>query len=472
MVDTRCLPFPRLNKPPILTAAATFDERTHDMIIQLAEELGLPRDTSNDILRALELKKDELNRKVVDKPEPPAKRARFGFRPELGGIPNYNSAVTVLLIALCPNITTLRFHQIDIETPLGQFLVLNNYGQLPKPFLLKLKHVQHHPVTGFLEDSRFYAYLRTLDDFRYVHRLPAVQSFSLEGFEDYQPDETEFPRKTSGITKITISHSDMSGEMIGSIMLIPKKLREFSLSTYGLMNTDGGTSVIDRRTIATCLREHRDCLKLLDLDAVVSGSHAYHDSDEECFHSSEKDEESSDTQAVIGTREWCLQQDKKDCSQGRLWADEPANSREYPPRGIGSLNEFTALTHLSIRIGLLLGYNDTGVSLARNQTSTTHKLIDLLPPNLEFLCFYGYRKGERPEVDEQVQELRYNRVERFPNLSEIQGVDEHIPGVPGSFRGDNIREEDLWVRPREGFDWLEVSTPSTSPAHDSGKTAT
>lgn len=355
IVEPGCPSLLWLKEPPVPTAPVAFDERTHSLIVRFAEELGLPQETTNVVLRALDLKKRELKGEEPDEPEPPAKRARFPFFARRRGIPNYDSTATMLLIALCPNITNLRFYNVDSETPLGQFLVLNNYGQLPRPFLRKLKHVQLHPLNP--EDSRFYAYIRTLHDFRYVHRLPAVQSFSLEGFEDYQPDETEFPRKTSGITKINIDHSDMSSAMIGGIMLIPRELHEFSLSIYGLMNTDGGTSLIDRRTIAKCLLEHRHCLNVLDLDATVGGpSYRCKENDDPLFDSSDEDEEAPDTQAdagAIGTREWCLQQDRKDSSHKRLWADEPANRREYPARGIGRLHEFTALTHLSIVSGPL-----------------------------------------------------------------------------------------------------------------------
>jgi hypothetical protein len=354
IVDLRCSSCPWLNEPPVPSASVTFDERTHALLVQFAKNLGLPQDTANAIVRALELKERELKGEAPDEPEPPAKRARFLWIDPRGYIPDYDCTVAMLLIALCPNIRTLRFYNVSSETPLGQFLLLNNYGQLPKPVLQKLKHVHLHPVN--LEDERFYDYIRTLDDFRYVHRLPAVQSFSMEGFEDYQPDEIDFPRKTSGITKINIGHSDMSGEMIGCIMLIPKQLREFSLSLYGLLNTDGGTSMIDRKTIAKALLEHRHCLQVLDLDATVSGPGYPGEGDGEPLSDSSDEDEASDPQAdesAIATREWCLQQDKKDSSHGRLWADEPANRREYPHYSIGRLHEFTALTHLSIVSGPL-----------------------------------------------------------------------------------------------------------------------
>lgn len=336
-------PYTRLDGPPVDTGAQEFNDELHDSIVEYTKSLDLGDGTTDKMLQALDLTKRRL--KGEEPEEPLAKRPRLSVFRIPAEIPNYDSAVAVLLISLCPNIVTLRIYNVWSESPLGQFLLKNNYGLLQKPALQKLREVQLHPVN--CQDDRFYDYLRTMDYFRYFHRLPALNSLSLEGFEDYQAEDTLFPPKTSsGIKKVHIGHSDMTGEMISNIMLIPKTLEEFSLSTYGLMNCDGGTSMLHAKTLGKGLLQYRRCLKVLDLDARVTGYHSSSDDDDD----SEDAEQEPDQKKgyAIGSGEWYLLQDTKESDGATLLADDPAKAREYPAQSTGSLHDFTALTHLSI----------------------------------------------------------------------------------------------------------------------------
>lgn len=106
------------------------------------------------------------------------------------------------------------------------------------------------------------------------------------------------------------------------------------------------------------------------------------------------------------------------------------------------------------RIGLVLGYNDIN-TYGTPTPSASYRLVDALPPNLEFLRLYGYKRGQFPNIDAHVTELLEKKDERFPRLKGIEGVDEFLPGVPGQY-GPEPDEEDVWKRPKGNLDWLEV----------------
>ena len=111
-------------------------------------------------------------------------------------------------------------------------------------------------------------------------------------------------------------------------------------------------------------------------------------------------------------------------------------------------------TRLAQRIGLLLGHEDRKNFKQRNYDFPV-RLIDSLPPNLEFLRLYCYRKGTSLEVDIQVRELMDVKEQRFPHLAVVEGVDEFLPGVAGTY-GPEPHEDNVWVRPESGLDWAEA----------------
>ena len=107
---------------------------------------------------------------------------------------------------------------------------------------------------------------------------------------------------------------------------------------------------------------------------------------------------------------------------------------------------------------MLLGYNDTFTEQTKLKPSAGYRLVDALPPKLESLRLYGYQKGQYTVVDDQVAELLEKKSELFPNLVDIEGVDELIPGVPGTWDPEP-GEEEVWKRSTENLDW-EVVAPA------------
>lgn len=58
-------------------------------------------------------------------------------------------------------------------------------------------------------------------------------------------------------------------------------------------------------------------------------------------------------------------------------------------------------------------------------------------------------------IDDHVRELLEKKADRFPKLREIEGVDEFLPGVPGTY-GADPDDEHLWVRSKENLHWVEA----------------
>jgi len=87
--------------------------------------------------------------------------------------------------------------------------------------------------------------------------------------------------------------------------------------------------------------------------------------------------------------------------------------------------------------------------------SASYRLVKALPPQLESLRLYGYKKGDVAAVDEQVTELLEKKSELFPNLTQIEGVDEPIPAVSETWDAEP-GEDEVWERLPENLDWITI----------------
>jgi hypothetical protein len=298
------------------------DDSMQERVVKHAQSLGLGDELALQLSEALDLSTLRYN----------------DYNGELAENYSFDVAVATLLISLCPNIVTLRVDDVDLTSPLGQFLMKNNYGMLAKPVLQKLREVQLHPVNCL--DNREYARIQSIDHIRYFHRLPAINTLSMEGLEEFDSIVDYFPPKSSpGIKEIRMSHVDMSAEMVGTLIRIPKTLEKYSLSTNGLQNQYGQGSTLDAETLAKCLSEHKAWLRELDIDAAV------------CRPYNDKVDRFEEELKVKNMSKWYFVLDQRDGSSDLPLRvedlDLPATSK-YPARSIGSLDDFRALTRLSI----------------------------------------------------------------------------------------------------------------------------
>jgi hypothetical protein len=87
----------------------------------------------------------------------------------------------------------------------------------------------------------------------------------------------------------------------------------------------------------------------------------------------------------------------------------------------------------------------------------------MLPPSLEYLCLYGYARGESPDVDEHIDELLAKRDKKLPNLKVIKGIDERVRDIKDilyDMAVAEVNKDELYVR-GEGFEsgWKKVEEP-------------
>ncbi len=97
-----------------------------------------------------------------------------------------------------------------------------------------------------------------------------------------------------------------------------------------------------------------------------------------------------------------------------------------------------------------------GHRLHDDHRSPPFRLVDALPPSLEYLCLYGYVRGLSVDVDAQVDELMARRAARLPRLAEIRGVDETVEDLAARYGGGEPSEETLWQRPEIDLDWVRA----------------
>ena len=360
------------------------------------------------------------------------------------------ATITALLLSLCKNVETLYFEDM-YRGLLRNYLLASNYGLTSRPALQRLRHVAFHPTRSFPEDDRWYADIDFLNIIRCIHRLPKLESLTMEGVAEGEVEDGEpFPAKTSrGLKRISLRHMDIHPNLLHTIVRIPAGLEELSLSFGGLWAVDGYGGNLEPATLGKALRQHKKTLRVLDLDmgsAIISNfigrwpeedeEPGYYDTDNKYY--------------------------QMDLAEGEmpLYADQLRD--EHETFAIGSLTDYAALTRLSISIEAMtvrrFYYSPDTPQLIEKPE---YRLINTLPPNLEYLCLYDYEKGKSPRVDGEVAELMENKSERFPKLKEIVGVDKPELGVftdrPDAPRGRRCPEEMLWEWPEDHLDgtWVE-----------------
>ncbi|KLP01908.1 uncharacterized protein LW94_2577 [Fusarium fujikuroi] len=385
----------------------------------------------------------------------------YGFK--LQKESEFSIAMIILLFSLCENIPTLYIAEY-LQQPVLEYMLKANYAQMKSPPLQKLKNVRF--FAGAQMDERFYSTFNILEFMQLIHRLPALESVAMDGLSDYQADRTFFVPGTGNMKRLEITHCDISSGILDVMISIPKALEEFKLSIGGLMTLDGADNSSEPFYIARALSTHRQSLKVLDIDVDVgTGADALGWDFDRNYEEEEGD----------GTS-WEIQDQLDQYGRDRLSLDKEISTGHKMDSGneylvtIGSLHDFPHLTHLSIGIMPLLGEYDgwqppfrIKEPPYRLEKPAPYRLVDMLPPSLEYLCLYGYAQGENPDVDEHIDELLARRNEKLPNLKVIKGIDERVRDIKDILHDmavEEVDEDERYVR-GEGFEsgWKKVEEP-------------
>ncbi|KAI0816135.1 hypothetical protein GGR55DRAFT_685794 [Xylaria sp. FL0064] len=302
-----------------------------------------------------------------------------------------------LLLFLCPNIEVLKYE--EGSTVIEDILRRNNYGLLPSQYLQKLRDVTLLPTDNFiLGDERFYVNMDILAMLWLFHRLPAIESLSVDavGAPFDAGYISHFPPATSNLKRIYVGHSMHGTDVIGTLIGVPKRLEEFTFTIGGRASSDGGHALTFAETIGKALYSHKSSIRKLDLDI---------------------------DEHIIGK--------------------EPSYDEDEDEDDIG--------------IKVLLGET----SRDSNGEDAPFRLAEALPKSLEYLLIRGYERGKVARHDAQIDEFLASRRDRFPALKEVHGIDEMIPSAVSILSPDKNYDQ-LWQPEISDEEWMEAPGPTGS----------
>ncbi|KAI2741283.1 hypothetical protein DTO013E5_8386 [Penicillium roqueforti] len=311
------------------------------------------------------------------------KRAKV-HRRNVGGEAFIIQALVTILIVVSPNIVTMKVDQPRgrsysniMDFPLVKLLRQANASPENKSYLRNLRSLHLSETTvphyaGFRFSLDFERCLRLFDT------LPSIESVRSHGDKEGDDGKLEFKEKSSNISKISLSCTAASSLYFANLIWSCKILTNFTARMCG------SVSIFSPKAFIKALCAHKKTLEILD----VSLTYEIDPFDED-----------------IG---------------GGEWGDDHFNRHGGPfERGIrdaerefyqliwtqaGSLKEFVALKRVSLDIDFLL-YSAAGVRSGPYKERKRFRLINCLPPGLEYLCVRKYQTGNNDEHDGHINGL-------------------------------------------------------------------
>ncbi|VUC29246.1 unnamed protein product [Clonostachys rosea] len=427
---------------------------TGDLVREHVRSLGLGDRETKGMLHALRLWVNRQETPANWQPGDSESSEPHYLHDEFAGF------AAVVLLSLCKNLSTLHIAppMSGFSPMLEDYFLKTNYGMLQEPGLQNLTKVQVLPGMWWGEET-VYGQLEFLRLFQYFHRLPAINTISIDSLQEYQSHYTTFIPRTGNMKTLKLDHVDMDNSFLTLLISVPKVLVELKVSLGGKEHIDGGNPMIYPQSIGRALAQHKETISALDLDLDLCVSEFV------C-----KDKVRDDSNDEISDEDSDIEEFGRDYykidQESRLAVEKISTAAESYGWTIGSLHDFTSLTQLSIGVYTLLGPPDSrGERLARQPP---FRLIDALPPKLESFCLYGYKKGENLDIDEHVNEFMINREARFPSLNEVRGIEEEVPSVAQLFpevsfldrMSSGIDEEEenshYWKTPEFPEEWKPV----------------
>ncbi|KAM0281706.1 hypothetical protein ACHAO9_010546 [Fusarium lateritium] len=436
---------PRKHKADDVPLEHRIRDEAHFALQEYIHGLALPKDTIADFVAAVDQKRREVMGWSVCDGD--SKCGSLSF--ETVGI--------ALLLSFCENISTLYLAEGLLKSDAVEYMLKTNYGEIKNPGLQKLKHVYFmtsSDTMSDLVDSLEYGKLEILRYMQLVHRFPALESVAMDALQEYhRPDYRFFVPHSGNMKKLEITHCDIPSESLARMISIPKFLEEFKLSVGGLRTTDEVSPLVQSSQIGKALAVHRDTLRVVDVDIDVALDRT---ADYPISEDNDEDEDEDEEERACRTA-----RGRNGGSYGRerLAADKAISvhpkvtgevAKEHGD-AIGSFNDFPRLTHLSISIMALFGAG------GNDQSEPPFKLVECLPPSLEYFCLYGYVRGVNPDDDEHIDEFLAKKREKLPKLKVVQGIEELVPGLKDVYgNSGSLQEEEVYAREEVERVWKEV----------------
>ncbi|KAF4988775.1 hypothetical protein FGRMN_9569 [Fusarium graminum] len=430
--------------PPIKEREATdvlakdqIRDEAHVALQEYIRGLELDQDTTTNFINAIDQKQLEV---------------MYGDEPDQAIMIKFATAAVAILFSLCENITTLCLAESLDHTSLFEYMLKTNYAEIKKPGLQKLKHLRFIP--GCNSDRRYYTTLEILRYMQSVHRLPALETVSMDAMQEYQANYQFFVPRTGNMKKLEMTHCDISGDYLVRIIAAPKALEELKLSMGGLWHTDGGSPMVMASEIGKALAAHKDTLQVLDVD--LDKAIYKRDKRREEKYDYDADEKNAMRPrgvqpATNGDR---IASDKAVSVSLKYISEDP---REYGST-IGPFHDFPRLRHLSISVLTFFGPWNEYVPPFHLSTPAPFRLIDALPSSLEYLCIYGYTRGMSLDTDGHIDEFLAMKDKKLPRLKVVEGIENCVPSLKDVYgSSDKPNQEGLYQPQRMEAKWAEVS---------------
>jgi hypothetical protein len=382
---------------------------------------------------------------------------------ERRGFDSPTDALGMLFIGLTADyLSTLKLYAMKLTYPIDEYLrwvYVNRHSVLPK-FLQNLTTIyldHRHSMGAVHEKYSFTTFMR-----RFL-RLPALETIDLACSHPRPHGRGFLPIHSSNVSKIHLRNAFVARFPLARIIMHSKHLREFTYTVghpaqwlYGALRARQRYGDICPGTLRRALGVHTQTLRCLDLDnyADVKARTRFRYSLEKDVASWGNDAEDSDTDY-----------DKpEDVVKFEEWEDDG----ERYNGALGPLQDFTALTRLTVGVQLLFGehrhvtlkvsHTDAGGGGGEGndndveETPSSLGWLDILPPNLEYLCIRGYEPGDCSYCETRISDLMANKDKWFPSLKEIHGVDRFTGGnaeeAPGDGRWRPVNDWEGPVRRR------------------------
>ncbi|KAL4869022.1 hypothetical protein BDV12DRAFT_196645 [Aspergillus spectabilis] len=275
-------------------------------------------------------------------------------------------------------------------------------------YLQNLRTVEFPPEnpTSIDEEDHGDGYLFELYDafesLGLVGRLPAMQSFFLDGME-IEEGLGRPPPASADYSRISIKHSSVEIDAWRIIIASAKRLEEVVYTIGGRIPLNG-SFIVYPHAIFNSLLSHRDSLERLDLNL----------------------EDSLDPDLLFDQ--------KRGLETGMSDESEDHDALLAYLKG-ASFKDFTKLKHLSIDVYQFY-YFARGIGNENNERDIS--LADGLPQSLESLRIYGYEEGvpykphlqpdlKIPDLDPHIANFMEEKDSKLPRLKQIEGLDKCIP---------------------------------------------
>lgn len=372
-------------------------------------------------------------------------------------------ALAALLVSVSPALESLSFSPLGSERnkwakriaeAKGQPLPTTNY--IFKHFLERIRgkdvpFLQNLKKARFLVDPDsavswvFYQPYDLYECLNLVRRLPSLKSISVDAIADTRHRwSIQPPPLSANYTSIIIRNSMIDSNHLACAIDSAKRLEEFTYAIGGRAWNGRRVSSFDQNEVFRALFRHRDHLQHLDLD-VEADTLVYH-----IFRRSLGEYSFYDISSIVRSQpyyqlEWAEELEELN----DLHKQEEMNSALGSPTPL-SLRSFPQLKNLSLGIHLLYFFARGIVGHWRDHASFS--IVDHLPPNLEFLRIYGYKKGMKAQLgflpdnvfDKQLQKLMKEKDEKLPRLTHVEGIDKLIKNAETVKRPSKHMDE-IWV---------------------------